>query len=510
MTLLEELAGWASKLCLDDVPDRVVALATSQVVSQLAAARAGLNHPIGQAVVRGFGSPLQPDPARAAAVLAGLTSWLQLDDTAYAGHLSNSTVNVPMCYARAQHLDGRSLLTAIIAANECAARITAAATLGPFRGQSATYTHLAGAICGRLRLAGAPASQWVNALGLAFGMPPRVLSPAFLSSDTKVLHAYLPVRAGLEACDAAAAGLTGTPDILEHPAGFLARFSSIPLPEAVTAGLGQRWHTETLSFKMRPAGPGVDAAVDCAIAIAAELPGVVPAEVVEVVVHAPWYTIFVDRQVTPLIQGPDSPLGALVTWVPYTVATALLTGELTPDDYARPRLADPARWALADKVRVVHDPELTRRSFAGEVPFGEAIAMAGPRAADWEFGSLGQHLGELGIADLLPAPRPPSESFTTARKLTGARVTVCLADGSSRTHERAIPLGAAGPHTREHHPALVREKFVRGGADPAIADELAELPRLAGSRLAELVPQALAGAAGLSAADHREAIEGVA
>src|SRR5205823_3171007 len=157
-----------SRLELDDVPDRVVDLASSQVLSQLAAARAGLEHPLGQAVVRGFGQPWQANPAQSAFVLAGLTSWLHFDDTAYAGHLSNSTVTVPLAYARALRLDGRQLLTAVIAANECAARITAAATLVPFRGQNAAHTHVAGAVSGRLRAADAPLEEWTNAFGIAF------------------------------------------------------------------------------------------------------------------------------------------------------------------------------------------------------------------------------------------------------------------------------------------------------------------------------------------------------
>ena len=107
MTLIENLSRWASGLDLDDVPDRVVRFASSQVLSQLAAARAGARHPLGQAVIRGFGEPWQANPAQSAFVLAGLTSWLHYDDTAYAGHLSNSTATVPMAYSHALGLDGR-------------------------------------------------------------------------------------------------------------------------------------------------------------------------------------------------------------------------------------------------------------------------------------------------------------------------------------------------------------------------------------------------------------------
>lgn len=491
MTLLERLAGWASKLTLDAVPPRVLALAKSQVLSQLAAVRAGLSHPLGRKVVDAFGSPAQSDVKQSACVLAGLTAWLQMDDTAFAGHLSNSTVNVPLAYALARGASGRELLTAVIAANECAARLTAAATLGPYRGQSATYTHLAGAVAGRCRLEAADRRQWAHAWALAYGMPPRVLAPAFLASDTKVLNAFTPVRAGLDACDAAAAGLTGALDVIEHPDGFLSRFASVPLPEVITDGLGERWHTDTLSFKLHPGGPGVDAAVDCAAELAAELGPLRAEDIAEVVVHASWYTVFVDRRIAHLATGPDAPLSVLVVSTPYTVATTLLTGELLPADFAGPRLADPDRWALAGRVRVAHDPALTRDSFRAEVPFGAALRLAGDRAADWEFGAPGQDIRALGLGELLTDLGPPLESFEQARKVTGARVRVRLRDGRAAVRQRDIPLGSAGPHTRANHFDLVRRKYLRGGGDPAIVEPIAELDRLPGDQLAKLVDIAL-------------------
>lgn len=481
MTLIEELAGWAGGLTLDDVPERVVEIAKIQVLSQLAAARGGMRHPLGQAVITAYGPPLQPDPSRSACVLAGLTSWLSFDDTAYAGHLSNSTVNVPVAYARARELDGRALLTAVVAANECAARITAAATLGPFRGQSAAHTHLAGSVCGRLRCEDAPAPVWVRALGLAFGMPPWTLTRGFLGSDAKVLSSFVPVRIGLDACDGAAAGLAGAADLLEHPDGFLARFATVPLPEAVTAGFGARWHTETLSFKVRPGGPGIDAAVDCALALRHELD---PEQISEVEVTASLYTVMADLHAAGLLDGERSPVSALILSVPYTVATALLTGALTPEDFAQPALADRRRWDLAKKVHVIHDPEMTRRSLLCTTPFGEALRQAGPRAAPW--------LEEMGVADLAQEIRQPGTTFENAAKITGARVEVRLADGRRHAREVAVPRGAAGSQTRADHAELVREKFLACGGPPEVADAVRRLDALPAEAVGALIEKALA------------------
>ncbi|MBO3747430.1 MmgE/PrpD family protein [Streptosporangiaceae bacterium NEAU-GS5] len=481
-SLTEELSAWAGALRFDDIPARVVALAKSQVLSQITAIRAGAGLPLGRSLIRAFGPPLQPDPRGSARVLAGLGSWLNLDDTAYAGHLSNSTVTVPLAYGRALGLDGARLLTAIVAANECAARVTAAATLGPFRGQTAAHTSLVGAVAGRMHAEGLPAHAWVEALGLALSMPPWTLARAYVGSDARVLGAYLPVAMAMDACDAQAAGMAGAADILEHPAGFLAQFATVPLPESVVAGLGRRWHTETLSFKVRPCGPGIDAAVDCAVELHRALGGPRMAEVREVVVSASAYTVAVHGIVADYENGPDTVVGALPLSLPYTVATALLSGGLSVADFTAPAVRDRERWALAAKVRVRHDGRMTRDLLRGEAPFGEAIRQAGDRARPW--------LDRLGVAGVVPIAGP-APTFERATKHTGARVELRMADGSKFSRGRSIPLGGAGPHTRSHHRALVVRKFVDGGGDRGIAGRFAELDRLSGPEVAGLLERCL-------------------
>lgn len=489
-SLTSELAAWASELRGDDVPPRVVELAKSQVLSQLAAIRAGASLPLGIALIRAFGSPLQPDARASSCVLAGLGSWLNLDDTAYAGHLSNSTVAVPLAFALALGLSGRDLLTAIVVANECAARVTAAATLGPFRGQTAAHTSLVGAVCGRLRAENAPRRRWVDALGLALSMPPWPLARAYVGSDARALAAYLPVSMAMQACDAAAEGMAGAPDIIEHAGGFLAQFAQVPLPEAVVAGLGIRWHTETLSFKVRPCGPGIDAAVDCAVELHRELPGLRPDDVRAIDVAASAYTMAVHKIAAGYADGPDTVVGALPLSLPYTVATALLTGGLSVADFAAPAVREGDRWSLAAKVSLRHDSAMTRDLLASDAPFGEAIRQAGERGRQW----VDRFAGHLG--DTAPAWRdgpcdPPVSTFEHAVKRTGARVEVLLASGRRVAHERSIPVGAAGPQTRLAHAELVRDKFLASGGDERTASGLARLDQASARDVARLLASCL-------------------
>ncbi|MFF7635770.1 MmgE/PrpD family protein [Kitasatospora sp. NPDC008050] len=472
-TPLRELAHWAAALRPTDIPCRVLKLAASQVLSQAASIRAGLAHPLGRRLVAAFGHPLQPDPRASAAMFAALGSWLNLDDTAYAGHLSNSTVAVPLAYAYARQLDGLSLLTAVVAANECAARITASATLGPLRGQSAVHTHLAGAVAGRLHSDRAPGRVWEDALGLALAMPNWPLMRGFLASDARLFNTFTPVRTAMDACDGAIAGLRGAPDIIEHEDGFLARFATVPLPQAVAKGLGRRWHTDTLSFKVHPGGPGIDAAIDCAAEIHRILGPIRPEDVADIVVEASLYTLFAGQRASSYICGPGSPLGALVLDVPYPVATTLLTGEFGVDDFSSPLLDDPARWNLARRIRLEHDTAMTRELFASDAPFGEAVREAGPLATPWLRSFGGDELVEL--VGTLGGDAP---DFTGSTKATGARVVVRMKDGRTVTRSRLIPIGAAGPDTRVNHAEMMRQKFLSVGGPQRVADTAAGLHRM--------------------------------
>jgi 2-methylcitrate dehydratase PrpD len=473
MTLTQQLAQWAAQLQLDDIPARVRALAKSQLLSQLAAARSTLDHDLGAKLVRAYGPPLQDDCKQSAFVLAALTLALDYDDTVYAGHVSHAAVNVPLAYRRALGLDGAALLTAAVAAAECAARVTAAATLGPFRGQTAAHSHLSGAVIARLRAQRAPAEQIVHALGIALAMPPWPLQRAFLGSEAKALTAAVPVRIGLDACDAAAAGLVGAEDILEHPDGFLAKFAAAPLPAAAVRDLGRRWHTETVSLKIHPASAYLDSCIDCAVALHEQLSEIHPAAVAEILVEASIFTVQTDKQSQPYLCGRQSLATTLGFCVAYNVATALLTGALTPRELARERIEDPERWELAAKVRVVEDRVLTARAVRATAPVGEALRESGEQALDWARAAGGAQATEL-LADL----GAPAASFADATKELGARVVVRFSDGSETAVARSAAIGAAGDPSRAGHFELMRAKFLASGGSAETVEAVAHLEEL--------------------------------
>ncbi len=495
------LASWARSIDEKSIPARVLSFANSQLISQIAAARATMTLPVGRKIIHAFGPPIQDDPKCAAYVLAALTMAADFDDTMYAGHVSHSTVSVPLSYAATFHADGGKLLAAIVAANECAARITAAATLGPFRGQTAAHAHLAGSVAARMYLEQADSPQWASAWGIAFAAPPWPLDHPFFAGESKVLLASTQVRAGLDACDAALGGLEGVMDVFEHPGGFLAKYASIPLPEVISYGLNSLWHTETLSIKIYPGCAYVDSALDCAAAIhhRVMLAGrtIEPGTIDEIIVESSAFTTGMDAKSAPYIDGPRTPLSALGFSVGYNIAVALMSGTLEISDLAPDHTGDPTVWELARKVHVVHDMSFTWTALQATAPLGEALKWAGSLAVPWLMEMAGTKEGGNSATDgqapaIAPSPfGPPSADFQNATKCIGARVIVRFSDGHVEQVHRASAVGAIGPEARQSHKALARKKLLSTGASLDDVEALSQIESLRFEDIQQLLSRLL-------------------
>ncbi|MFF0816703.1 MmgE/PrpD family protein [Rhodococcus sp. NPDC003318] len=490
--LLRTLADWAARLRYDDIPSTTRELAHSQIVSNIAAVRASAQHPLGRRLVAAFGPPDQRDPKNAAFVLAGLSILLDYDEVSYVGHLSTSGVNVAIAYAAELGSSGRDVVTAVIAANECAARVTAATILGPFfRGQTNTHCHLVGAAVALLKARAASHEEWVAGLGLALGILPTPVHDAVLGSDLKALTAASPVRMALDACDAAAAGLTGSATLLDGPDGLLGQLSNVYMPDAVVAGLGERWHTDTLAFKRFPASAYAQAALECAERIHRRTGGIGPSDVTEVRVHGSILTWLLDRKVTSHPDGHTRSVTAANFSLRYGVATVLTCGRLQVADLTSERITDEGRGELASKVVVEHDTELSEAMVRATSPLGQALRQAGPRALDWP------ELTALGGDDLesrLLALGPVESTFENATMAIGARVEVILVDGTVLTETCDVPTGMTGHTTRRSHRSLVAEKFTGVGGDPATAEKLGALGQLDPTSTADTLRAALGAA----------------
>ncbi|EME15490.1 MmgE/PrpD family protein [Rhodococcus triatomae] len=487
--LLDELASWAAALRWSDIPPATRELAQSQILSNIAAVRASARHPLGRRLVAAFGPPDQRDPKSAAFVLAALAILLDYDEVSYVGHLSASGANVVIAYAAELGLSGRDAVTAVVAANECAARVTAATILGPFfRGQTNTHCHLVGAAVALLKARNASHEEWVSGLGLALGILPTPVHDAVLGSDLKALTAAAPVRMALDACDAAAAGLTGNATLLDGPDGLLGQLSTVYMPDAVVSGLGERWHTDTLAFKRFPASAYAQAALECAERVHGAVGPLEPSDVTRVRVFGSVLTWLLDQKVSSHPDGHARSVTAANFSLRYGMAVVLRTGTLRPSDLTPDAIADRESANLAANVVVEHDMELSEKMVRATSPLGQALRQAGRRALDWpELIALGGDDLEGRLLDLGPA----EETFENATMSIGARVEVTLADGRVVIETCDVPTGMTGSDTRETHRRLVVDKFVGTGGSADTAALLGSLELLDPTSTADVLAAAL-------------------
>ena len=287
----------------------------------------------------------------------------ELDDVHRAGVLHVGAVVIPALLAVAETkggMSGREFLTAAVAGYEIGPRVGlcmgpehiaqgwhSGATLGVFSAAS-------GAARG-LKL---NAAKTVHALGIA-GTQAAGLMAAQYGAMVKRMHAGRSSQSGLYGALLAASGFTGIVNVLESEyGGFCTTFSRsndrFDLKE-LTAGLGETWQTMGVALKFYSCVGSNHTTLD-AIRDMQQERRFGAAEVAKVSVHGSQVTMdHVGWKYVP--QG----LTSAQLNLPYCVATWLLDGDCFVDQFTEGKVADRARMALAEKVEVHHDEDITAR-----------------------------------------------------------------------------------------------------------------------------------------------------
>ena len=529
-TSIRQLARWACRVTLDKVPLRVREQAVNQVLSTVAAVYSGWDSDLGRPIEMAFGpSPAAPGrarilptgvpapPTQAALVMAAWSMVLDFDDVMLGGHTGHSSVLVPLAIVTAGGRSGAELILAQIVANEVAARINMVCALGSTRGQMATHLHLLAAAAARAKLEGLDENHFAEALSFAISYPSQALFPAFLGSDAKALCAAFAVRVGMEAIDAVQAGLTAAEDPLDDGRGFFAALSKAPVREFL-GGLGERWHTETNSFKIYPVCGYLCSTLDATLDLVHQH-DVLPSSVAAVDVWASIFTFGMDAHSAPYLDGPRSRISTLTFSTPFTVASAILARRFTPEHLKRSWIENPRVWELAARTRSHFDAGITIDALTADIPIGAALR----RTRRWQAAGFGWSLAgaafglrrwRSGASYRLAASLAAAAGdcrpfdFQRATKPLGSRVEIRLADGRTLTQTVSIPRGFAGA-PRDHQGLsvrdLMRNKFVAAvgaAVGPERASEAArlveDLPTLSQSdirRLFDLITISAADAA---------------
>lgn len=251
---------------------------------------------------------------------------------------------------RGRPVSGKELLLATVLGVEVACTI-GAASRSPMRFFRPATVGGFGVVAGAGRMAGFDVPAFVDAFGILYGQTSGTLQAHLEGSMVLGLQVGFNARAGLNAVDLAAAGLTGPHDVLVGPYGFYRLFEPESDIAAWWSQLGKTWQITRLSHKPFPSGRLTHAAIDAVQRARKER--AFSAEEVESI-HG-WVTPLTFR----LVGRPDIPEPApnyARLCIPFVMATECIRGEVGPEAFAGPALTAPATHALAARIRVEEAP----------------------------------------------------------------------------------------------------------------------------------------------------------
>jgi 2-methylcitrate dehydratase PrpD len=360
MSAARELAGWALRLDLSEVPTPVRRAACRHALDAVGCALGARRFGEAQAarsVAAALGGPPEATVigggrggAPAVALANGaLMHALDFDDT-HAESLVHSTVAVlPAALAAAEERNalGPELLVAVIAGIEVVTRLGAAVRHG-FHARGFHATSVCGTFASALvaaRLYGLDEDTAVQALGIAGSFAAGSLEFLAGGSSTKQLHPGWSAHAGLLAARLAAAGASGPETIFEGSSGLYRAYTGETVaPARLSDGLGQRWETARVTVKPYPACQLSHASLD-----ALRETGVSASEVASMRFRLPEETADIVCRPEALKLHPRTPYEAKFS-LPWCAAALLVDGALGTESFAPGRIERPQVLELAARI----------------------------------------------------------------------------------------------------------------------------------------------------------------
>ena len=307
---------------------------------------------VGRSSLPGFATTAFP--ALAAWINGSASHTVEFDDifrdAVY--HPGCPTIAAALAVAEDRGLSGADFLRAVVVGYEISTRIGVAVQPSHYR-----YFHTTGTV-GSFGSAAAAAALLapgdVAAMGHALSTAATMaagLQQAFRSdSMSKPLHAGHAANVGVLAAQAAAAGVTGAPDVLEGAAGFGAALSEGAHWERATEGLGARYNITQVTQKNHGCCGHTFAAIDAILELKGR--GLDAASVQSIRIAT--YRVALEVAGIP---EPRTAAEAKFSMA-YVVAHALLHGSVRLDAFSAERLGDARQRELMRRITLVSDASL--------------------------------------------------------------------------------------------------------------------------------------------------------
>jgi len=287
-------------------------------------------------------------PANAAAVVNGFQihnqEWDCVHEPAVV-HPMAVILSALVAYGQRENITGKQLILGITVAVDVATLIGASVT-SAMKFFRPSVCGCIGATAGLAAIMKIQGSKLHNALGIAYSEASGTMQAHVEGSPMLPMQIGINAANAINAIDMAMAGLAGPKDILEGPFGYFNLFEDSYNLTYFNNRIGQQYQIEQVSHKPYPTGRAGHGAIDGLLTLQSQH-HFVAADIKQVTVHAtPLIYRLVGRQVK---QNMEVSYAKLCN--SYTAATALLTGNVTVEDFEPHCLNNTERLTLAEKIK---------------------------------------------------------------------------------------------------------------------------------------------------------------
>jgi 2-methylcitrate dehydratase PrpD len=363
MDYLDRLSQFAAELDYRNLPPDVQEQVGWILADTLAAVAAGSAEPELRALAErqsaseaasliGLG---RRSSCEAAAFINGTAgTFLEMDEgNRYSrGHPAVHVIPAAVALSQERAADAADFLAGLVVGYEVGSRLGAASQLRGAMHPHGTWGTI-GAAAACARIAHLSASAMREALNIASSLTTATSKRTMLEGGlVRNTYAGLSNRNGLLALDLTECGFTGERD---GPASLLGQIVSEHFsPEAVVRELGQDWHLMHNYFKMHSCCRYNHGTLDAIDQLAASQSLPQPNEIESIEVRTYHLAAELDDP------APANTLAAKFS-VPFAVATRIVHGTSALSSFTWEAVRRPDVLALAQKVRVSHDPAMSQR-----------------------------------------------------------------------------------------------------------------------------------------------------
>ena len=282
----------------------------------------------------------------------------EIDDITDRFPLHPSASIVPTCLAVAEYVgekSGKEFITAVALGQDLVIRMAFANKVSPVTSGRYNLFRVFSSTGSAGKLLGLSEEELLNAMGIVYSQMVGDGQAAREGVMTSYIQQGTISKSAIESTFMAQAGITGSKDVLQGPFGFYNAFEPDPDLEILTSDLGVRFLGTELSTKLYTACRFNHEAIDLALDMVRE-EALNQDSIDKITVRVPeqMYTMCchpLDKKRHPktLVEAQFS--------TPYTVAAAIVRGDVFIDELSDQAINDPEILELAQRITPIIDSE---------------------------------------------------------------------------------------------------------------------------------------------------------